>query len=115
MINLNELETLLAKATPGPWLRHNNPQKWVSTLAPITTADWAENRDNDAECVIALRNYGPWMIERIRTMEAALRKIDREWVEFSAAEQDEWSDGYEDGLGDAAKIARNALKDTTND
>lgn len=48
--------------------------------------------------------------EEIARLREALRKIDDEWIEFMAEENDKWSDGYEYGLGCAARNARAALE-----
>ena len=52
----DKLKELDAKATPGPWVRSNDPKKWVSSLAPVTSQDWRDNVEADAALIVALRN-----------------------------------------------------------
>lgn len=56
MTDTDNLAALDEKATPGVWIRHNSPKKWVSTLAPVSDEEWRENCDNDAQFVLALVN-----------------------------------------------------------
>lgn len=72
MTLIEELKRLRDASTPGPWIRSNNPKKWVSTLAPITSQEWRENADNDAELVATLRNNIDTIIA---ALEAELERI----------------------------------------
>ena len=67
-----KLARLAEAATPGPWLRHLNPKKWVSTLAPVSDEEWRTNADNDAALIISLRNNLPAIIAALKAIETPL-------------------------------------------
>jgi len=65
---LAELEALEQRATAGPWVINTNPKKWVGNNS--SDAVWADNRDNDAAFVAAVRNALPCLLARVRAAEA---------------------------------------------
>lgn len=47
--------------------------------------------------------------EKVAGLVEALQSLIRDWEQNDAADEDEWSDGYEDALADVARKARAAL------
>ena len=72
-ITAQQLRELAGKATQGVWIRHNNPKKWVSTLAPVSDEEWRNNSDNDAALVITLRNNLHTIISALELQEQLSR------------------------------------------
>jgi len=70
---LAELEALEQRATAGPWVINTNPKKWVGNNS--SDAVWADNRDNDAAFVAAVRNALPCLLARVRAAEATLAAV----------------------------------------
>lgn len=48
--------------------------------------------------------------QRIAELEAALRSIVRDWESNNVLDADDWQEGYDDGLGHCAGIARAAIR-----
>jgi len=64
-----ELEALAEKATPGPWVRSNDPKKWVSSLAPVTSQEWRDNVENDAALIATLVNSLPAILAALKAQQ----------------------------------------------
>ncbi len=72
-----ELEALAEKATPGPWVRSNDPKKWVSSLAPVTSQEWRDNVENDAALIATLVNSLPAILAALKAQQPREDVVER--------------------------------------
>lgn len=92
-LNLEELETLLAAATPGPWeADHNCTTFLYSTEYEIGRIESGQ----DADLIIALRNAAPALIARVRELESEndvlneeLSLASEDWEPIETAPEDD--------------------------
>lgn len=80
-LNLEELETLLAAATPGPWeilysTKRGDGEEYLTVIDVNKDGiAWDEPyhemfERKDTEAIVALRNAAPALIARVRELEA---------------------------------------------
>lgn len=71
--------------------------------------------EHDARVTDLIRANSQNVIERrywkarAKLAEEKLHAINDEWIKYDPANEDEWSDGYEDALGEMAKQCRETL------
>ena len=82
-IDLDALDRLYAKATPGDW--SNEPGEVEVTggkhyIVPIDDMDWSAQRPDDGAFIAAIHNAYPALAARIRELEAEIKRRDDEAV-----------------------------------
>lgn len=114
MIDIEKLKELDAKASVGPWSRYDD-QLWIERTwnddDPKQVGECFLSVD-DAALICELRNNVSSIISlssRVSELEEALDRISRIYAGYGSDGSD-YDDGYKDGLGNAADIARKAMK-----
>lgn len=69
-LDLDGLDALLAKATPGPW--EHDGYGWLTAPSAIIVVDDSDMRRPDAEVIVALRNDAPTLVAELRAAREAL-------------------------------------------
>lgn len=81
-LNLEELETLLAAATPDPWFNDSLLNAWNEEGEAICSGESGFDH-HDLKAIVALRNAAPTLIARVRELEE-----EQEWQDMKSAPKD---------------------------
>jgi hypothetical protein len=81
-MNLDELERLLAEATPGPWTTHSGEDGesydcWIVDPAFVNVYGHIDGQDaKDAKAIVALRNEAPRLLAMARAGEMLRAEVE---------------------------------------
>ena len=114
-MKLEEIEAMLAAATPGPWTCEQNGKRgaWIgnsATWAALSCGDTDEEATHNARLIAAAPTIIKALVERVRIAKKALEEIKTGEVEV-------WDDGEEQIIitnmdeEEMQKIAADALDD----
>jgi methionine synthase II (cobalamin-independent) len=102
-VDLDALEQLLAKATPGPWHvsagwpASNDGTMLFSLNGPVAHSDWENwgyTNKADIELAAALHNAAPAMIAELKSLRALLIEWRETELDYMDEEYQPWLDSF---------------------
>lgn len=109
--DIDELERLLARATPGEWDWTDFPEITVDGVTAIIDCSAGDSEDENvanAQLIVAARNSLPAILTEIRELRAENARLREGMETIRARKWDTMKQGF-DAASEAAKIARAAL------